>query len=106
MRGISVALHKFHGVLIWLIFACLVGQVKEGACHIECEVVIIEGSRVDDCGEDDGVFSVRKIIGVYQEGLIIPIQSPDHVTEMSVCLLRLAQPYLSLPTKLATIVVL
>ena len=49
---------------------------------------------------------IRKIIGVYQEGLIIPIQSPDHVTGMSVCLLRLAQPYLSLPTKLATIVVL
>ena len=48
---------------------------------------------------------IRKIIGVYQEGLIIPIQSPDHVTGMSVCLLRLAQPYLSLPTKLATIVV-
>ena len=31
---------------------------------------------------------IRKIIGVYQEGLIIPIQSPDHVTGMSVCLLR------------------
>ena len=60
VRGVSVALHKLHGVLICLIFACLVGQVKEGTCHIEFKVVIIEGSRVDDCGEDDGVFSVRK----------------------------------------------